>query len=569
MKTMKKFGALVLAVVMAMALAVPASAAGHGSIAISKAVEGHTYTAYQIFKGDFATGKLSNIEWGDDISEAGKTALYTLYGLTGDNQTAAKVAQAIDEDTTHTDPARIVAETIGENNVSGGKTGTLSSGTYTISDLDDGYYMIIDTYTPSDDEKDVTYSRYMVQLVDTATVENKAITVESDKEIVVDASGTTADENTVNIGDTVTYKLTSKVPDMTGYKEYYMDFVDTMGKGLTYKTDGTFTITVGETTLTADDYTLTVGEYDATNGTSITIHLKDFVSRNYTADSDIVIQYQAVVNDNAVIGNEGNPNTMHLEYSNNPQHSGDGTPDNPDQDVVTGTTPDSVVKSYVTKLKLIKVDGSDNTKKLEGAVFNVTGTEINKVLITGTRFVESETGTFYLLKDNTYTDKAPTEATKDQYAELEEGTLNATKKYAKEAYGEESVQETKDVAFQVITNGSGEIEISGLKEGTYTFTEIQAPAGYNLLTDPITVTITSTPSAPASGSTAATEFAWSATGNGVTVADDGTISFTVENNGGAELPETGGIGTKIFYTMGAVLVIGAGVVLVSRKRAAE
>ena len=72
----------------------------------------------------------------------------------------------------------------------------------------------------------------MVQLVGTATVTNKAETPEVDKKIVEGQNK--VEGNTANIGDTVNYEITSKVPDMTGYKEYYMDFNDTLSKGLTY-----------------------------------------------------------------------------------------------------------------------------------------------------------------------------------------------------------------------------------------------------------------------------------------------------------------------------------------------
>jgi LPXTG-motif cell wall-anchored protein len=261
------------------------------------------------------------------------------------------------------------------------------------------------------------------------------------------------------------------------------------------------------------------------------------------------------VNDAAVIGNAGNPNTVKLTYSNNPGHSGDGNPDNPDSDIVTGETPDSVVKTYVTEIELIKVDGANNTTKLAGAVFNVKGTQINKVIITGEKFVKDAAGTYYLLKDGTYTTKTPTDATISQY----ESTSDM---YKKEAYATTSEQETKDVDFQVVTGSDGIIKLTGLKEGTYTFTEIQAPDGYNLLKDPITVTITS------NVTTTDATFAWTGSDN-VTNKSDGTFTFNVANNSGTELPSTGGIGTTIFYIVGGLLLVGAAIVLVARRKASN
>ena len=549
---MKKILALVIAALLALSM-VAALAAGDGSITINNAVEGHTYTAYKIFAGtwDASTSKLSDIVWGNGISASGQTALYNAYHLTGDNQTASKVADAIG--TTDAD-AQTFANNIGEGtNLGTGTTGTLSGTTYTISGLDDGYYMIVDTISPEpgSDAKDVYYARYMIQKVGNATVTNKADKPEVDKKIVVGSAK--VNESTANIGDTVTYEITSAVPDMTGYKEYYMDFSDTLSKGLTYDANS-LTVKIGDTTLTEGTaYTLTVGTYSETDGTAISVHLKDLVSRGYAKDAAIVITYTAKINDNAVIGNTGNPNTVKLDYSNKPSDSGNGTPDD-GNDGVHGETPESTVKTFVTELELVKVDKNNSTVILPGAVFNVKGTEINKVLITGEHFVEDNTnGTYYLLKDNTYTTKEPNDQIKDKYA-------STTTKYKKEAYATESVKEEKNVEFQVVTGSDGKIKLTGLKEGTYTFTEIQAPDGYNLLTAPITVTITS--NIDRQDKTAA--FAWSATG--ATDTGSGTFTFNVENGQGSTLPETGGIGTTIFYIGGSVLVLAAAILLITKRR---
>jgi fimbrial isopeptide formation D2 family protein/LPXTG-motif cell wall-anchored protein len=562
-KTMKKLIALVLALAMVATLGL-AFAANQSSITINNAVSGHTYTAYQIFAGDYSNGTLSNITWGNGISDTGKTALETAYNVTG----AVAVAGAIG---TTDAAARTFAEHIGEN-TSTGHTGSLSGTTYTISDLPDGYYMIVDTYTPSSGEENVVYSRYMVQKAGEAVVNNKADKPTVEKKIV--AGEDLVEANTANIGDTVNYKITSAVPDMTGYKEYYMTFSDTLSKGLTY-TAGSLIVKIGGTAVdewtegekTDKEYSKTIGAYSSTTGTSITVNLFDLVSRHYAQGAAIEITYSATVNDNAVVGNTGNPNTVDLTYSNNPQDSGNGTPDD-GTDGVTGITPDQVVKTYVTQLDLFKKNGSGTA--LEGAVFNVQGTEINKVIITGTHFVEDADGTWYLLTDNTYTEKVPTEATKSSYANLTGGELPVTVKYAKQAYGTASVTETKDVNFQVISGSDGHIVLTGLKEGTYTFTEVQAPAGYNKLASSFTVTISSNISTD--GVTAgAVAFDWSATGSGVTVSEEsnGTFSFDVLNQSGTELPSTGGIGTTIFYILGGLLVIGAAVILVARRKASN
>jgi len=571
MKNMKKILALLVAVLMIVA-SMSAFAAGDGSIVINNAVSGHTYTAYQIFTGkwDANTAKLSDIEWGTGISAAGKTALEKAYNATG----AAGVAGALGSDD---EDAQEFANYIGETtNLATGSTGSFGTGDdatkYTIPNLEDGYYMIVDTYTPAEGEKDVYYARYMIQKVGTATVNNKADKPEVDKKIVEGTAKVV--ESTAKIGDTVNYEITSRVPDMTGYKEYYMDFSDTLSKGLTYDVNS-LSVSIGGTTLESDAYTLAVGEYSATDGTSITVHLKDLVYRKYAKDAPIVITYTAKVNDAAVIGNAGNPNTVKLVYSNNPRNSGDGTPDN-NNDGVKGETPEKTVKTFVVGIRLTKVNTDD--EKLEGAVFNIVGTEINKVLITGEKFEAAANGQYYKLAgDKGYTTKAPNAQIASQYAELQ-GTApdyEGTPKYNKVAYTTPSVQETKDVTFQVTSGTDGVIELKGLHEGTFTFTEIQAPDGYNLLTKPIIVTITSNIAEVSS----TTPFAWSATKKEGTdgtaaalqltkIGDSDVYEFTfdVVNNSGSTLPSTGGMGTTILYVGGSILVILAAVLLITKRR---
>ena len=98
----------------------------------------------------------------------------------------------------------------------------------------------------------------------------------------------------------------------------------------------------------------------------------------------------------------------------------------------------------------------------------------------------------------------------------------------------------------VVTDASGLIKIRGLdKEKTYTLTETKTNDGYNLLDAPKTLTLVED------------------TGN---VFSTTTTFDQIENNKGAVLPSTGGIGTTIFYVVGALLVVGAGVVLVTRRK---
>ncbi len=102
-----------------------------------------------------------------------------------------------------------------------------------------------------------------------------------------------------------------------------------------------------------------------------------------------------------------------------------------------------------------------------------------------------------------------------------------------------------DEATEVVTDSNGAANFDGLENGTYYLSETAAPAGYNQLTDDLQVEI-----AGLSNN-----------------ADTLTVTTKVANNTGSELPETGGIGTVVFYGLGALLVIGAAVLLISKKRA--
>lgn len=564
-KTLKHSLACLIALAMLVVMAIPAFAAGHGSITINNAVAEHTYTAYKILAGDTFDGKLSNVSWGDGVTDAGKTALYTKYGLTGDNQTAEKVAEAIAASTTNTaataDDSKAIefANTVGTN-VQNGKSGDFTATTtYKITDLDDGYYMIVDNFA---DAKQT--SRYMVQLVGEATVNNKIDKPTVDKAIVT-GTNTKSDYNTAQIGDKVDYVLTATTPQYDGYKEYYIDFNDTLSKGLTYDANTGITVKVNGTAIDANNYVVTIGYYDATNGTAIKVHLKDMVSRSTTfpVGSTIEVSYSALVNDNAVIGKAGNTNTAKLAYSNDPLNSGDGTPDNAGEEggndgLINGESADSKTYTFVTELDLTKVI-ADTTTPLEGAVFNVKGNTINKVLITGTHFVEDTNGTYYALNDGTYTTNAPTTATASQYKD----STGATK-YAKVAYGDSSVQETANVDFQVISESEGKVKVTGLKEGTYTIEEIQAPDGYNKLANLITIVVTSN----VATITDAEQFAWTITVDGKEVSNTGTAAYNIENKAGTTLPSTGGIGTYIVVIAG-LAIVAAGVILMTKRSKKE
>lgn len=568
MKRIKKIASLVLALIMALAMTTTAFAdtPETGSITITDnengaEVAGKTFGAYKILDVvSYETG--TDAESGETVykvvykvPEALKSFYQTRYTLTGtEPDFDYTVAEEIAAETDMYAFANAALKAAKDANIS---PATVTAGandkSVTINNLPLGYYVVEDETATS-----TTISALMVDTTNlTPTIKIKADKPSLDK--VIDGSkdtdsSTTGDVkyNNAAVGDKVPYKLTSKVPDMTGYKNYYFVVNDTLSKGLKFNND--VVIKIGDTTLKKDtDFTVTSTTNTATGDTLVEIVFINFLQYKAQAGEDILITYSAEVTTDAVIGVEGNPNKAKLIFSNNPNIETDGNKPGPQSPV--GETPDVETRTYVTELKVIKVDDENN--RLAGAEFEITGEKLNTVLVTREQFTEDANGEYWKLKDGTYTKTAPVQTgavddTTSYYDDL-------NKKYKKEDV-QEAIANTENVKYTATVSENGELTFSGLAAGTYKITEIKAPAGYNRLETPIEVTIGWT--APTTGSTDCT---WTYTGTDL-VGGKNINQITVVNNKGMELPSTGGIGTTIFYVAGAILVLGAGVVLVTRKR---
>lgn len=232
------------------------------------------------------------------------------------------------------------------------------------------------------------------------------------------------------------------------------------------------------------------------------------------ASSKVVVNYTAKLGTNAQIGCLGNKNEVYLEYSNDPTSAGEGT---------TAKTPKDQVIVFTYELDVTKVDGADSAKKLEGAEF--------KLCVKGT----------------------------DLWAVVDEnGYVTGWKN-------------DKNLVPPLVSAADGTFKIIGLDDGEYQLKETKAPNGYNLLPDSVPLVIKGT---TANGQN------WNGSDETLTaltikvgnsdVADGsvetGIVSAQIQNNKGATLPETGGVGTTMFYIVGALLVIGGGVFLVTRRR---
>lgn len=525
----------VLAFTMAFAMGLTASAADY-TITINKPAGDidRTYEAYQIFQGNLDGNTLSDIEWGTGIDGAAFLTELKKNSTYASCTDAKTVAEKLATFTNDSDEAVAFAKLAGKFLTTA--TATSSTGTITVPA---GYYLLKDVTTVTDD----ALSLNILKVVKDVTVNPKADHPTVDKKIGTDIStGVAANEAT--IGDKVPFVIASKVPQMQGYTKYFFVLNDSMTAGLTYNKD--VAIKIGTTTLAADAYDVT---YDDTANT-MKIVIKDFIQYKSEAGKDIVVTYSATLNEKADLStNKGNKNTVKLTYSNNPNvdYKGDNEPDSTDP---VGETPEHVTVTYSTKLQLTKVDGADHNVKLEGVEFQITGTSIKTAVSKGEYFKQDAAGTYYQLKDGTFTETAPTTETGSKY-------VSTSVKYAKVTDTTEQTNMQK-VTASGTTDKNGLITFEGLGAGTYYITELKTLGGYNLLTAPITVTITGTPSATGSG------YSWFVSSN-ATFEDD-MVKLTVENNKGSVLPITGGIGTTIFYVIGGLLVCGAVVMAITKKK---
>lgn len=504
MKRMKKLASLLLAMVMVLSMTITAFADETTySITINNSAEGHTYEAYQIFTGDLSGTTLSNIVWGSGVSEAGQTVL-------GD---AAEKAETLK---TEADAKAFAKEVAPYLTTATGSASTVTDGKYVISKLDAGYYLVKDKDSSLTD-KDDAYTSYILKVAGDTTVSPKSAKPTVDKQVhdetadaeagATDGWGESADHA---INESFQFKLIANLPadtDFSAYETYKVVFTDTMSNGVTFESIAS--VTVDGVTLTVDQYTATATAGQAGDSWTLTINnIKSIESVNLIDGADIVVIYNAHLNENAQVNHESgtttNQNKVYLQYSNNPNASGEG-------DNELGKTPEDIVWVFTYEVDNTKVDATNSINKtpLAGAGFRLYDS-------TGT----TEIGLIY------------------------DSTISA---YRPVKSGETAVEMTS-------ADSTGVFNIKGLDAGTYVLKETTVPSGYNKCAD-TTVVIKATHAEEASGASAIT-----------TLSSDSNVTNTIENKQGSTLPETGGMGTTIFYVIGAILVIGAGVVLITRKR---
>lgn len=545
-----------LAMVMTMMIAMSATAFAVESYPITinneNATATHTYTAYQVFSGTLSTNEagkkvLANIDWGTGVDGAALLTDLKKLDAYKDCKNAADVADVLEGFADNSTQIEEFTDIVGKHLATGiASTASADNKTYTINATAPGYYIVKETGI--NPETNRSASGFMINVVGPTTANVKDNPMTPDKNIL--QNGTTkVKEGTANVGDDVQFVVDQiEVPSTDGYKTFKFVMKDTLPKGLTYKSVDS--VKIGTTTLTADQYEVKTTKDSTTGKTELRVVFKDALNLLKGHEGEVVeVKYTATVNKDAEFGNTGNKNEVVFEFTNNPddEHTGDdfGT------DEPHGTTPKSETTTYVTKITILKVDDAATPNPLANAVFDLSGTAKNVVVTTGTHFVEATDGTYYKLKDGTYTTTAPTDDTADKYE-------SRTTKYKLEEYSRTELTGANNVDIVGTASGAdGKIVYEGLKPGEYTITETGAPEGYNKIEDPIVVKI----------KFAEKKFSFDGTApENVTCKDDGTFEVTIVNKAGSVLPSTGGIGTVIFYVLGSLLVVGCGIVLISKRR---
>lgn len=543
MKNHKKYFSIIVAFVLVLAMSTTAFAA-----TVTVPAGDHTYVAYQIFTGTQAPGTeaqpegvLSNVEWGSGINgaafltalkaETGSFAHGTGEGAVGNVftncVTAADVAEALGQFSDGSAAAERFAKLAFENKT-GNKT-TLTAGDQAI---DDGYYLIVDE-TDVAGNNDVA-NPALLQMTGNIVIASKTNKPTVDKQVYdepsdmetghnnTDGWGETADHE---LFETFQFKLIANLPadiQFNRYATYEVKFTDTWSVGVTYENINS--VVVDGVTLNSNQYSLTFPETPERTMVIDISDIKKISGVNLTDGATITVIYEAHLNENAIIANavtiadetaDDNQNKVYLEYSNKPDASG------------LGKTPEDYVFVFTYETVNKKFDGEPNGDRdnvLESAGFKLykaNGTNKSWAVLN-----ESHKITGWTQYENA----------EDIPAGAAEGVVAAT---------------------EVKSDENGMFSFIGLDVGTYYLKESTTPLGFNTCED-IQVNVTATHVENSNEI--------SATVQKTAEAADPTVYKDVVNKKGTELPETGGVGTTIFYIIGGLLMAGALIFLIVRRK---
>lgn len=502
-----------------------ANAADNATLTVSTTdtkFAGKTVNAYKMFSATVSSdGKAVSYTLTDEWKSFFKDS--TASGLTGNGVTDANVSDkaydyvsGLKNNTSALAAFATKASNWAQNkanNITAGATAKVSAaatdGKYfaTFTGLGYGYYVVaVPGATVAD-----TNSKYAT-LVSVNSTNVNATIKGALPTVVKKVNG--KDDTDAKIGDTLTFTLTSTIPDMSAYSTYTFNFKDTLSKGLTFKQVDSVKVEGANSSLTeGTDYTVTKSE--TTDNTLLTVAMKDFKTRQQAnAGKTITVTYTATLNEKAAVGGHGNTNSATIQYSNDPSNGG------------TGESEPSKVRVFTYGFTVDKYTGdqyTDAATRLAGAKFTL----------------------------------APKNGDPMSFVQVNAGSATANAVYRVAKAGETGTT-------TITTPENGKVDFQGLKNGEYTLTETEAPAGYNKLASAIGVKVDGRNDG--TDNTDATVTITYNNDNGSVYgehASNGVIP--VRNKSGVTLPGTGGMGTIAFTVIG-VLVIALGVAWTLKRK---
>lgn len=340
--------AMVMVLLLAMSVIVPDktyAATTHSLKITNGGKTAHTFEIYQVFKGDLSGKVLTNIKWGSGIKDSSKASL-------GSASAKAKTL-------TNVTKAEEFANDLQSHLGTPAKTQQVAAGgSETVTGLEPGYYLVKDTASSQSNKENGAYTSYILKIVSDTETNAKLDVPTVVKKVQENSDKVWQDAADYNIGDTIPYKLTGTLPtNYDKYTKYAYKFHDEMSAGLTLD-PASIKVKIDGTEIASSKYTVT---QDA-GSNSFTVAFADLKTLDTptTSNSSIVVEYNCKLNSNAVIGAHGNPNTVYLEYSNNPNRGGEGD---------FGKTPKD--KNIVFSYKVIVNKKDENNDPLVGAEFTL------------------------------------------------------------------------------------------------------------------------------------------------------------------------------------------------------
>lgn len=512
MKRIKKLAAAMLTAIMMMTMTVTAFAAEttHTLTVTTKGgqdLNGQTINLYKLFDvTESNSGETKNYAYTVNTETGYKDALVSVLGgsITSSSKDEEFASAVLALGKNNAPEVQNFANKFTEYALTKGLAATATSGkisgenttSYPFNNLAAGYYLVY-----------VTGGKEIQSSLVTVDAENTTVNLKTEAPSIEK----TANKDTVEIGQVVTYKVKGYIPDTTGYSEYVYKIHDELSTGLDFVKNANgdalddadavnVTVAFKDSNITVGGTTPTTATLDTTNKRKMSLDLSAWVRDNQAnKGKEFTVTYYAKVNANAVVTEK---NKAQLEYGNKPGET-------------TTTTTPSEAKTPTYPLDINKIK-TGTIEMLKGATFKLYRDSVEAGNVVKVSAVANKAGCYVVNPDSKDTDMV--------------------------------------TAASGIEGNKYNLHINGLAAGTYYLKETKAPDGFNKLTDPLKVTITKTG-----------ETEWTISKND-TKEDDKIID--IENSTGSLLPSTGGAGVIVFAGVAILLVFGVVVSFIRDKRKA-